>query len=108
MSILSTYLASPLPRRPRPALDRLVALLDEEPGLTRQTIARRLRVSYMAVVRLVERGVASGWIRAELERVDGGRSVWRYSLSPPGGGEGRGSSVEQRARSGQKNGVNRA
>lgn len=111
--VLELYLKMPESRRPRPSLDRLIAVLDERPGLNRMQLVRALALSYAGTVSLLRRAESRGWVRGELEIRPGRRRTWSYravvpewitaeggaSVTPPPGGGPRGPFVESRARS---------
>ena len=116
MTVLTAYLASPMPRRSRPSLDRLIAVLDGHPaGLTRKELGSVLHLTYVGVVDVLGRAERLGWVRGHLEPRPGQRSVLVYRACvpegvneggvevSPGGGRGGGVPLSSRARApGQK------
>src|SRR4051812_17167357 len=79
--VLDLYLAES-PDRPRPQIDRLVALLVERGSLTRGEIQRELGLeTYRGARDLGERAIASGWVTCQ-ERSGGAgrRSELHFSL----------------------------
>ena len=88
---MKAYLQSPMPRRGRPSLDRLIAVLDEHPaGLTRRELGRELRLSYVGVVGVLERAADLGWVVCTVQHRPGLRSVLIYRAQVPSKGGGRG------------------
>ncbi len=85
-AVFEAYLGAPLPRRSRPAVDALVALLSERGAMTRQAIQGALHLSYAGTVNLCERATTTGWVKSTMQAGQAGRrSVWLYSLvMPPG------------------------
>ena len=78
---LDTYLSA-TSHQSTPARDRLVALLVEQPELTREQIAKELGLTYPAVVDVCRRAVTSGWVVSTWrEGRAGRRGAYVYSLA---------------------------